>query len=117
MANSSAPNTNQSQFFLTLDACPWLDRKHTIFGRLEGPTFYNLLKISELETGAEDRPLADPMPKIIRVEVVLNPFEDIVPRNISREDKYEEKVQGRKEEVKKKTVAMGVKKDSNLISF
>ena len=89
MANESIPNTNQSQFFMTLDACPWLDKKHTIFGRIEGPTLYNLVKISELETGSEDRPQCDPMPKIVRTEVVTNPFEDIVPRNLSKFDKYQ----------------------------
>jgi len=35
MANENAPNTNQSQFFITLDACEWLDRKHTIFGKFQ----------------------------------------------------------------------------------
>jgi peptidyl-prolyl cis-trans isomerase SDCCAG10 len=48
---------------MTADACPWLDRKHTIFGKVEGNTIFNLLKISELETDkSTDRPKSDPIP-------------------------------------------------------
>ena len=78
MANDNRPNTNQSQFFITLGECEWLNRKHTIFGKITGNTIFNVLKLGEVEVGDQDRPV-DPI-VISKVEVLWNPFDDIVPR-------------------------------------
>jgi len=65
MANAG-PNTNGSQFFVTVGETPWLNGKHTIFGQVTDG--YEVVEaISKASTGAQDRPQQDIL--IERVEI------------------------------------------------
>ncbi|KAM0251098.1 hypothetical protein ACHAQJ_008343 [Trichoderma viride] len=108
MANEGKPDTNGSQFFFTLDKAEELNGRNTMFGRVAGDTIYNLAKIGESEADeTTERPLY-PV-KIQRVEILVNPFDDMTKR--SRVAQTLEKPKVEKEKKKKR------KGGKQLLSF
>ncbi|KMZ60300.1 Peptidyl-prolyl cis-trans isomerase [Zostera marina] len=65
MANAG-PNTNGSQFFITLAPAQSLDGKHTIFGRISGGMEI-IKRLGSVQTDNSDRPIHDV--KILRTSV------------------------------------------------
>ncbi|EMD38986.1 hypothetical protein CERSUDRAFT_46786 [Gelatoporia subvermispora B] len=116
MANNGTKNSNDSQFFITLDRADELHGKHTLFGRVIGDTIFNVLKIGEMEIGEDERPVYPPKIKTIRI--IDNPFDDIVPRITAEEKRVQQRAKERAQrEREEEQRRRGAKKDVKLLSF
>jgi peptidyl-prolyl cis-trans isomerase SDCCAG10 len=107
-ANNEGSDNNM-QFFFTLDQTPELQSTHTIFGKVSGETIYNMIKLNEMQTDANERPLFPH--KINKVKILNNPFPDIEPR-VDRAKSSNDDSKDRKKKDKREGV-----KNFKLISF
>ncbi|KAI9588760.1 spliceosome-associated protein CWC27 homolog [Glossina fuscipes] len=88
MANSDKDD-NSSQFFFTMAPTPELQSKNTLFGKVTGDTIFNMLKLEEALTDHNERPMY--AHKILKTEILKNPFCDIEPRKFQKANNKEKR--------------------------
>uniref|UniRef100_H9G508 Peptidylprolyl isomerase like 2 n=1 Tax=Anolis carolinensis TaxID=28377 RepID=H9G508_ANOCA len=105
MANTG-PNNNKSQFFITFRSCAYLDKKHTVFGRVVGG-FETLTAMENVESDPKtDRPKEE-----IRIEsttVFVDPYEEADAQVAKEREKAKEEEEAAKGAAK----ALAPKKES-----
>lgn len=114
MANSGKPDDNGSQFFFTLAETKELNGKNTLFGKVVGETIYNLVKIGERELEEEGSERMLYPVKVTGVEVLVNPFDDMVRRAAVQKGGVREEMPKKATIGKKKAAG---KKGKPLLSF
>lgn len=81
VAGMDSTGNGKSQFFFTLCETPELYRKSTLFGKVVGETIYNLVRMGELQVEKGTERILHP-PIILYTQVLNNPFDDIIPREL-----------------------------------
>ena len=99
MANSG-PNTNGSQFFITEVATPWLDGRHTIFGKvIQGLETIDV--IANVEKGSQDKPKDDIVINKVTIFTIGEEYQNYNAEKIFNEGKNKIKENNQALEAKK----------------